>query len=356
VVRTGGTQRFAATAHLGDGRTIGAIVTYQMTGGSISSAGIYTAGQTAGTFRVIATQSGGTLADTAVVTVTAPPPTASPTPPPPPPTSGSGKIFFTADAESGDMSAWSLPWGVVAEPGDPLPAAVTTRAKTGSWSYKYEVKVTGRIRSSRTMSGAPQVSMGSPNGRYRSGYYSQWVYIDAGYDGAGESGVWNLLMGWMTGASGHPHPIGHIGLEKRGGILQLYYRASNAALGNCYTSPTIPGYTNLGSNGYYYKTASSPNGITPFPRQQWVHISTYFKMAATNGQVQVWQDGVMIMDLSAPTLDTFGGHGGPGTIAPCQNPGGDMMLQFGDYGGTGSTLPERMYMDDFKVTDYRVVP
>jgi len=355
VVRTGGTQRFAATAHLGDGRTIGAIVTYQMTGGSISSAGIYTAGQTAGTFRVIATQSGGTLADTAVVTVTAPPPTASPTPPPPP-TSGSGKIFFTADAESGDMSAWSLPWGVVAEPGDPLPAAVTTRAKTGSWSYKYEVTVTGRIRSSRTMTGAPQVSMGSPNGRYLSGYYSQWVYVDAGYDGAGEAGVWNLLMGWMTGASGHPHPIGHIGLEKRGGVLQLYYRASNAALGNCYAAPAIAGYQNLGSNGYYYMTSSSPQGIKPFPRNQWVHISTYFKMAASNGQVTVWQDGVKIMDLTAPTLDTFGGHGGAGTIDPCQNPAGDMMLQFGIYGGSGSSVPERLFMDDFKVTDYRVAP
>ena len=43
----------------------GARVTYSATGGTISSGGLYTAGSTAGTFRVIAVQQGGTLADTA---------------------------------------------------------------------------------------------------------------------------------------------------------------------------------------------------------------------------------------------------------------------------------------------------
>jgi hypothetical protein len=75
----GATQQFTASGKMSDGSPSPVTVSWSATGGTISSAGLYTAGQTAGTFRVIASQSGGTLADTATVTVTAP----STTPPPP---------------------------------------------------------------------------------------------------------------------------------------------------------------------------------------------------------------------------------------------------------------------------------
>jgi len=42
--------------------------------------------------------------------------------------------------------------------------------------------------------------------------------------------------------------------------------------------------------------------VTAVPRGQWVHFAVYYKMAATNGQVAIWQDGVKVMDLTAPTL------------------------------------------------------
>ncbi len=74
-VQTGATQQFAVSGKLSDGSTTTPAVTYSATGGTITSAGLYTAGTTAGTFRVIAVQQGGTLADTAAVTITAPPPT-----------------------------------------------------------------------------------------------------------------------------------------------------------------------------------------------------------------------------------------------------------------------------------------
>ncbi len=35
------------------------------------------------------------------------------------------------------------------------------------------------------------------------------------------------------------------------------------------------------------------------------------------------------MDLTAPTMNTFGGH----SIEPLQNRAGDMMIQFGEDGG-----------------------
>ena len=71
---TGATQQFSVSGQWSDGSTTAPAVTYSATGGTISSSGLYTAGSTAGSFRVIATQQGGTLADTSTVTLTATPP------------------------------------------------------------------------------------------------------------------------------------------------------------------------------------------------------------------------------------------------------------------------------------------
>src|SRR5881394_3561388 len=70
----GASIQFAAYGRKRNGDSVAVSVTWSATGGTISSAGRYTAGQTAGTYRVIAAQSGGTLADTATVTITAAPP------------------------------------------------------------------------------------------------------------------------------------------------------------------------------------------------------------------------------------------------------------------------------------------
>jgi calcineurin-like phosphoesterase family protein len=66
----GGVVQFAAYGRMTDGDSVAVSVTYSATGGSITAAGLYTAGQIAGTFQVIATQQGGTLADTSIVTIT----------------------------------------------------------------------------------------------------------------------------------------------------------------------------------------------------------------------------------------------------------------------------------------------
>jgi putative cofactor-binding repeat protein len=68
----GGTQRFTVTGKMSDGSTTSVVVSWSATGGQISSDGLYTAGNTAGTYRVIAMQQGGTLADTSAVSITAP--------------------------------------------------------------------------------------------------------------------------------------------------------------------------------------------------------------------------------------------------------------------------------------------
>lgn len=71
---TGKTKQFAAYGRNSVGDSVAVAVTFGATGGSITSSGLYTAGSTAGAYRVVAAASG--LSDTAVVNVTPPPTTA----------------------------------------------------------------------------------------------------------------------------------------------------------------------------------------------------------------------------------------------------------------------------------------
>jgi hypothetical protein len=68
-LQPGKTQQFSATATYSTGLTGSTPVSWSSTGGSISSSGLYTAGSTAGTYRVIAQASNSTVKDTATVTI-----------------------------------------------------------------------------------------------------------------------------------------------------------------------------------------------------------------------------------------------------------------------------------------------
>ncbi|MCC7003895.1 MAG: Ig-like domain-containing protein [Gemmatimonadaceae bacterium] len=71
---TGGFQQFSVTGQLSNGASTSVAVNWTATGGSINATGFYTAASVAGTYRVIATQTGGSIADTSVVVLTTPPP------------------------------------------------------------------------------------------------------------------------------------------------------------------------------------------------------------------------------------------------------------------------------------------
>ncbi|HKP27766.1 MAG TPA: hypothetical protein VJU15_00090, partial [Gemmatimonadales bacterium] len=71
-LQTGGTRQFSVAATWSDGSTASPALTWSTTSGTVSSSGLYTAPGTAGTYKVIAKVTGGTKADTSVVTVTAP--------------------------------------------------------------------------------------------------------------------------------------------------------------------------------------------------------------------------------------------------------------------------------------------
>jgi hypothetical protein len=81
----GANQTFTALGRLSDGTTTSVGVTWTAAGGAIDAGGVFTAGNAGGKFRVVATKSSGTLADTADVTITVSAPVDT-TPPAPAPT------------------------------------------------------------------------------------------------------------------------------------------------------------------------------------------------------------------------------------------------------------------------------
>jgi len=74
-LQTGATQQFAASGQMSDGSSSAVTVAWSATGGTISGSGLYTAGTSAGSYRVIATHAASGLADTATVTVSQQAPT-----------------------------------------------------------------------------------------------------------------------------------------------------------------------------------------------------------------------------------------------------------------------------------------
>jgi hypothetical protein len=79
----GVSQKFVAVGRLHNGNAVLIGVNWSARGGSIDAGGTYVAGDTAGTYQVVATNTAGTLADTATVTITAPPAPPPPDPAPP---------------------------------------------------------------------------------------------------------------------------------------------------------------------------------------------------------------------------------------------------------------------------------
>jgi hypothetical protein len=130
------TRQFTAFGRTSVGDSVPVNVNFEATGGTVTAAGLYTAGSTAGTFRVIATA--GALADTSTLTITTPlgsgPVGISPSGAC---LAGSGPLVTLStaavvpydtrtaplaastlvDARSGSWTGWSFPVNVASEPG-----------------------------------------------------------------------------------------------------------------------------------------------------------------------------------------------------------------------------------------------
>lgn len=116
-----GSRTFTATGHYSDGSTGPVTVTWTATGGTITSGGVYTAGNTPGTFRVIGRNTAANKADTSTVVIraTAPTLTAVVVNPPSATLSPGGTQAFSvagtfSDGSSGPVSVtWTATGGTV---------------------------------------------------------------------------------------------------------------------------------------------------------------------------------------------------------------------------------------------------
>jgi hypothetical protein len=186
-LQTGAAQQFAVAAHLSDGSTTTASATYTATGGTITSNGLYTAGTTAGTFRVVATQAGGTLADTSVVTLAAP--STAPSPGGLYPNQPAG---MTALTERGFAAIGEDGWGtstvgrmsIVSDASAPQSAPSVAQALyPAGFNGGYE----------------PIVVTKTLSGQHEEIYVSFWMKLSPNFVGHPSSGVNKILHLWING-------------------------------------------------------------------------------------------------------------------------------------------------------------
>ena len=140
----GATRAFTASGWLTDGNPTPVLVSWAATGGTISGSGVYSAGSTPGTFRVVGRSSDGRLADTAVVRIAQP--AATLTRLTISPASGSvpvgGVTAFTAQALWSDGST-ALPQLVWSAQAGSITSAGAWTAPAAAGSYRVIVRQSG---------------------------------------------------------------------------------------------------------------------------------------------------------------------------------------------------------------------
>jgi hypothetical protein len=313
---TGGSQQFAVSGTWSDGSTTTPAVTYSATGGSITAVGLYTAGSTAGSFRVIAVQQGGTLADTSAVTITA----------------GVGTVLVSEGFEDGNLGGRG--WF------DATTVAVATDARPGSsgtHALQWHWAVGGT---------APQAASRHDFTPSNSVYLSYWIKMSANWVGSGLSYHPHLLH-FLTTADDHYSGLSATHLTAYDELLYLNgnlvanlmlqdalmidetklnqdlrattehrsiggyngrYESSNAqSTVGWDTYAFAYGMTNdLGQTGQhtnYKQFRPTATTIANADKNSWHHIESYWQMNTVvggigqqDGVVQYWVDGRLLID------------------------------------------------------------
>ena len=176
---TGEKKQLSVSARMSDGSATSVPVTWTATGGTVDTAKVYTAGTQAGTFRIIAKQLNGTLADTSAVTIAEP---EVPQPEPPPSDGGgaTGDYYVATTGSDNNPGTSAAPFRTiqkaagVAGPGD----VVIVRDGIYTSSSSNAVVSVGRSGTAtaatsplgRNISGAPSSTDGTmpPSGASRS--------------------------------------------------------------------------------------------------------------------------------------------------------------------------------------------
>jgi hypothetical protein len=346
-LQTAGTQSFSVSGVWSDGGTTVPAVNYTATGGTITSGGLYTAGGTAGTFRVIAVQQGGTLADTSAVTLTAP-------------VSGSTTLFSDGFEDTNLSSRGWFDATNIAITADARPGSSGTHALQYHWSI-------GDV--------APQ-GLGTTRHDFtpsNSVYLSYWVKTSSNFSEL------NHLFYFLTTADDHyigpsvshltsyeqySYSAGHfIANLEIADVLMVDASKINVDLFGVTENRSIAGANgkhevtdatstvgwDLYKNGTQWMDAKYLNpttaDFTDATKTSWHHIESYQQMntivagiAQQDGVYQYWVDGALTMDRHNVYFRT----------------GANPTMQFrtflmGPWFNAGTSIDESLWIDDVVV-------
>jgi PKD repeat protein len=206
----GATQQFLTTGRRSDGSNTTVTVDYTAGGGSITAAGLFTAGQTVGAFPVIATETTSGLADTAAVTIAVAPTDQPPTAEANGPYSGTvgAPIQFSNAGSFDSEGAWTAAWdfgdGATSSGSNP------SHSYTSTGSYTVTLTVTDQSNQSTsdvataTVTGGPPPPVDQPPTAQANGPYSGTPGTAVQFSSAGSSdpeGAWSAAWTFGDGAT-----------------------------------------------------------------------------------------------------------------------------------------------------------
>lgn len=269
-VAVGATRQFTVTATWNDGTTTVPLVSFTATGGSVSASGLFQAPDVAGTYLVIVAHTGGTLRDTAAVTVRASTPTLGAFTPNLP--TGAG-LQLIVDTRFSDFLNQQFNADNLAYNGDGRVITDNTAPHgTSVFEQFYPANSLG--------GGVGGSKIYDRGGRsWRSMYFSMALWVSPNYSmhSNGEKFFYPLIStnAAITGFS----PIN-------------WYPVSTTPNGTAF------GFEIIVTPGTAFQ---NQNGLAMVPKGQWSRVEIFMRMntvGASNGVLKVWVDGGIAVDRS----------------------------------------------------------
>lgn len=341
---TGAQQQFTATGLYSDGSTGVLPIAWTSTGGTVTSAGLYTAGGSAGSFRVIATHAATGKADTSAITLTVPAATLSSvvlTPSSASLLSGSSQQF-TAVGLMSDASTTTIPITWTATGGTISSTGLYTAGATAGTIYRVIAvhAATGKADTSGISISVPAPP--APGGPYVALYAKDW---NSYADKAALAGVIGVEGGLQTAPPSLPVTAFYdLVSDPIFGKVARYL--GDTTLNINATSTTRPGRTASHSIGLGKKSQINASWWTPtctmsptacnvdwFPTDVWAHqflrfSTTWTSASATCGQGAADYKTIFLRYWSSAARDELKfGTNGRGIIVSKGLPGLTMVSE-----------------------------
>jgi hypothetical protein len=287
VVIADSSEQYVATAQYDDGSVGPAAVSFQVNGGgAIDSRGKFTAGETAGTYKVTATATDGSIQATAPVSVTVPATTTSLAT-----TSDAGSILFSDDFSSGNLSKSSNGWSWAPVWVD----VVSGFSKDGNVGHAARFTFKGTPGTLDTDDAWAELRFKIGTAHLKDLWVTYWIYYPSGQEsvdrgprfvhraspGSNNNKFFMLFDQYTTG--------------------YLSYGAhtwNDGTTGNGYLMPNA----RIDSSGVvkHFSAVKIPWEIDA-DRGRWVKVEIHSLAAsgpgAADGVIQYFRDGVMVVDL-----------------------------------------------------------